>query len=75
MAHWRISDRWLAVGLLTVAYFGACLISWHKGEAARVNANSKLAERQDEALRQAEERGRQKTEDGNYDIGRLHWRP
>ena len=69
MAQWRISDRWLAVGLLTVAYLSACFISSQKGEASRLNAEAKGAE--DKSLQQAKEKSRAKTEDGMHNITTL----
>lgn len=66
MAQLRISDRWLAVGLLTVAYFSACLITWHKSEGERLDTEAKETERQSDRLRPAQDKSREKTEDGTY---------
>lgn len=69
MAPIRISDRWLAVGLLTVAYLSACLISWHKSEGERLDAEAKETAHESEKTRlAAQEQTRVRTEDGTFGL-------
>ena len=71
MAPSRISDQWLAVGLVAVAYFSACFISWQISEGERLNTllhklgdNEKETKSKRDRLSLMRESSKEKTEDG-----------
>lgn len=73
MAQSRISDRWLAVGLVAVAFFSACFITWQQREGQRLDAlvhklrdNEKETRKKKDRLNLVQGWSQEKTEDGMF---------
>lgn len=67
MASLRVSDRWLAVGLVAFIYIGGRIISWQIEESDRLQARIKARDKEEKAPAPLTP-PKEKTEDGRLEL-------